>query len=251
MNMCDNVFQNNCAIFAATLTGKPIKKTSDSTSIRNREGLVSWYRQGFHRFIFRPCDAGLVGLDLDCKNGKDGIGEYQAITNTDPRSLPFYVITPSGGIHLYFKTNQIFISNEIAAGVEVKSKSFITLPGSRSNKGAYYAQGNPSDIEPLPESLRRVLVPYFREQPVINRQLSSDITIDFEKMESILERQGHVPSPGGRNRYVFKLSLFAARQGKDRDSVQSYLMKYAGSDFPLSEIRTTVRSAYRIVGGVR
>ena len=43
---------------------------------------------------------GIVVLDVDCKNGKDG---YQVLSMLDEIPNTFTVKTPNGGLHYYFK----------------------------------------------------------------------------------------------------------------------------------------------------
>jgi hypothetical protein len=117
--------------------------------------------KGIQRFDFRPADYGFLCLDIDCKDGKNGIADLYGLfaawgksrdtlpaTLRDiPGSFPCYVYTPSSGIHLYFRyqgTKDIggTFTKEIKS-VEIKTGGrTITIPGSRKPGGEYVLHGS-------------------------------------------------------------------------------------------------------------
>jgi hypothetical protein len=109
--------------------------------------------------------SGLVIIDLDVKDGKDGPGELrrlQTIHGGLPRTLA--VMTPSRGVHFYFKAPAgVDIRNsvgEIAPGIDVRGGradgshgGVIPLPPSPGTKGGRYEWWGdyPGDFKALPE----------------------------------------------------------------------------------------------------
>lgn len=89
----------------------------------------------------------LVVLDLDRKDGLDGVAQLAALAAEQGRAWPdtFTVVTPSGGQHLYFTAPAWNIVNTIktfAAGIDVRapgrvSGGYVVGPGSMIGGRAY------------------------------------------------------------------------------------------------------------------
>ena len=81
---------------------------------------------------------GLTILDLDRKNGVDGVESFRRMTL--PCSTRAVVRTPTGGFHLYFRTwNKILPSPiGILPGIDIRSNgAYVIAPGSISDFGSY------------------------------------------------------------------------------------------------------------------
>jgi hypothetical protein len=106
----------------ATIAAKEAWATAFTTDMKIidalRTGEDSRAKGRITRLYFLPERAGLLCLDIDRKNGKDGIEEFYSWTERTagkprhllrrflqdiPKHFPCYVETPSGGLHLYFK----------------------------------------------------------------------------------------------------------------------------------------------------
>jgi len=243
---------------AITETGQPIAKYTKVRGIRSTNDLKIAWGKGYKRFVHVPCRAGLIALDIDVKNNRNGMQSLEVYCQNKGMSFQgllkdtSFTNTPNGGLHVNFKySGEPVLNNEILEGVEVKYSNLITAPGSISDKGLYEALRNLTDSQTFPTFLQDLLVPRYKqaEEQKNNQTFSSDITLD--KIESVLFSQGHRPESGQRNRYAFNFSMFAAKKGKDRDIVTNYLLKYKSSDFPECEIKSTVKSAYLIKGNAR
>jgi hypothetical protein len=239
------LFARGAILYPATADGRPLRKISESLAIRSMAELEKWISRGITRFIFRPCDAGLLGLDADRKNGKDGVVELIAMIGVEPL---FYIMTPSGGRHYYFLTdNQDHVSAEIRRGLEVKSRAFITVAASVSNKGEYVAHGSPSDIGPIPAGLMpHLVIRDERREPAgdIIRRFNGSMTLD--RIACILQGQGISPVKGGRHQYAFQFTRFAKKRGHTPDEITGYLLhEMAGSGYGRGDIRATVQSLFR------
>lgn len=235
-------------------TGAPIFKYTKESGIKNPDELKKYLSKDFSRFVCVPGRNEKITLDIDVKgnrNGKQSLIDYcnsKGLNYKDVFKNTPHTKTPGGGVHLYYGyTGEPVLNNEILPGVEVKYSNLITAPGSESHKGKYFFCGDISNCKELPSFLKALLLPRYPQQQERNyNNISSDISL--AKIESILFSQGHTPTPGGRNRYAFKFATFAAKQGKHRDTVIEYLLKYHSPDFPVYEIKNAVRSAFQIRG---
>ena len=242
------IFTRNGIIYPANLNGHPINKLSDKIEIRNFNDLTKWKNRNIRRFIFRPVSAGLIGIDLDRKSGRDGISELQNIIGDLPSAYP-RTITPSDGRHIYFLSdNRDYVSCELRdrPGIEIKYRALLTLPGSVKDYGQYEFIGNPAEIQTIPEALKTIL-PVIQPQEQANRrpQPFKQNSLSLDKISNILEKQGTHPINGNRNHYAFSFSKYARKQGYDPDDIKNYLSFLIDQDFTDREISATVRSAYR------
>jgi hypothetical protein len=91
---------------------------------------------------------GVAVLDLDAKDGKDGIAAAQALGLNPDTASDFVVRTPSGGLHLYFQYRDgLRVSaSEIAPGIDVRGEGgYVVAPGAVSVRGAYEPHGDLAD----------------------------------------------------------------------------------------------------------
>lgn len=137
-------------------TGGFYKATTDADRIR------SWWTQWPDALIGMPTGpaSGVDVLDLDLKNGKDG---FAALPGWRDRS-PVIVWTPSGGAHLWFKSDGTIpsTSGKIAPGIDTRGMGgYAIVPPSWNGKAAYYfANGNEGmrhELPPFPADLRAQL----------------------------------------------------------------------------------------------
>lgn len=98
---------------------------------------------------------GLIVLDLDCKNGKDGFASLEAAGV--PRELldqTFTVLTPGNGLHAYFRS-----STPVKSGVDVFGKGsgvdlrgeggYVVAPPSQIN-GRFYRRSHEDGTDEVP-----------------------------------------------------------------------------------------------------
>ena len=247
MTFSELIFQRNGYVIPAHPDGKPRFRDTEEHRLRSRGQLAAEYRNGVRRFIFPPSSARMVGVDLDVKGGKNGIEAFRETTGVDPRD-GFHTKTPSGGVHVYFFTDGIdYVSAEIRPGIEIKGRAFITLPGSRSDRGAYTPHGDVSEIVELPAALAAIL-PIRRPEPLPVRPANVE-ALPLARIFETVVSQGTAPLAGSRNQFIFSFARFARRKGHNLESVVHYLSSFASADFSTREIWSTVRSAWR--GGSR
>lgn len=99
------------------------------------ETILDWWRRWPLAMIGMPTGkrSGVVVLDIDRKNGVDGLANLRAV-GIDPFALsPVIAATPSGGLHVFMKyTGPLKNSASLlAAGVDVRGDGgFVVLPPS-------------------------------------------------------------------------------------------------------------------------
>jgi hypothetical protein len=104
--------------------------TTDAGTIR------SWWQRWPLAMIGMPTGAasGVLVVDVDRKNGIDGLANLSAMGIDPFRDTTLVVETPSGGFHFYFKYDprSPVKAGAIAPGVEVRAEGgFVVIPPSR------------------------------------------------------------------------------------------------------------------------
>lgn len=87
-----------------------------------------------------PHLAGCFVLDLDRKNGKDGLAELAKLAEAHGFDIPdtLVVETPSGGLHIYLAGEAANSADKIAPGIDVRGRGgYVLAPGSLINGKPY------------------------------------------------------------------------------------------------------------------
>ncbi|MFF4566195.1 bifunctional DNA primase/polymerase [Streptomyces sp. NPDC001435] len=117
------------------------------------------------------CGAGplpLVGIDLDRKNGVDGVEELLQLAERQGFTIPrtVTVCTPSGGLHLWFTgpagTSVPNSVGRLGPGIDVRgTRGYLVGPGSRGKAGEYTIHPSVTEptVHPIPEQLLQLLMP--------------------------------------------------------------------------------------------
>ncbi|MEV7983342.1 bifunctional DNA primase/polymerase [Streptomyces sp. NPDC086519] len=114
------------------------------------------------------CGARLVGLDLDRKEGVDGVATLNRLAGRHGFDVPrtTTVCTPSGGFHLWLAVpGGTIVPNsvgKVGPGIDVRSsRGYLVGPGSIGRKGEYILHPKTGYIEPqpIPEQLLTLMLP--------------------------------------------------------------------------------------------
>ncbi|MFF4360866.1 bifunctional DNA primase/polymerase [Streptomyces sp. NPDC001604] len=118
------------------------------------------------------CGAGplpLIGIDLDRKNGVDGVEQLLQLAAKHGFTIPqtVTVCTPSGGLHLWFTgpagTSVPNSASRVAPGIDVRgTRGYLVGPGSRGRTGEYvihHITTTEPTVHPIPEQLLQLLIP--------------------------------------------------------------------------------------------
>ncbi|MFE2412455.1 bifunctional DNA primase/polymerase [Kitasatospora sp. NPDC059408] len=110
----------------------------------------------------------LIGLDLDRKNGLDGVADLDRLAAEHGFTVPTTatVATPTGGLHLWVAapSDAVFPNSAhmVAPGIDVRGPAgYLVGPGSLGTAGRYgFAPGtDPTTIAPCPPELLALLTP--------------------------------------------------------------------------------------------
>ncbi|MER5507176.1 bifunctional DNA primase/polymerase [Streptomyces sp. NPDC002766] len=117
------------------------------------------------------CGAGplpLVGLDLDRKNGVDGVAQLLTLAEQHGFTIPktVTVCTPSGGLHLWLTgpagAHIPNSASKLGPGIDVRgTRGYLVGPGSRGRTGEYIVHPAITEptVHPIPQRLLRLLSP--------------------------------------------------------------------------------------------
>lgn len=144
-------------------------------------------RQGFEQAPHAAgygvaCDGRLVGLDLDRKNGVDGVATLNQLAAEHGFEIPrtLTVCTPSGGFHLWLTVPEgVAVPNSVGRlgdGMDVRStRGYLVGPGSLGKGGEYTFHPDLGYVvpQPVPDALLRLMqpppAPPVRPQPELLR----------------------------------------------------------------------------------
>lgn len=108
----------------------------------------------------------LIGVDLDVKHGRDGVGALRSLAAEHGFTLPetVTVLTPSGGRHLWLTApgpvpNSV---GRLAPGIDIRGEGgYVVGPGSRTLAGRYLLAPGSADapLAAAPAALLRLAAP--------------------------------------------------------------------------------------------
>jgi hypothetical protein len=126
--------------------------TTDAGVIR------SWWTRWSEASIGIDCGKSkLVVVDLDVKDGKDGPGEWKKLTDGKAVPATFYVRTPSGGWHLWFRdpdSKYNLSADKVAPGVDIRAVGgLVVAPGSDGYTWLAEAPLSLDDVPAMPDGI--------------------------------------------------------------------------------------------------
>ncbi|MCL4188847.1 MAG: AAA family ATPase [Rhodobacteraceae bacterium] len=155
-------------VFPAGPDKRPLVKDWQARATADPGAIRRWWRKWPDAMPALPMGrrSGLAVLDVDRKNGKDGMAALRKLGH-DPAALsPVTIATPSGGLHAYFRWPEGMGNSPagMPAGVDVRAAGgYVIAPGARGLKGRYRAKGDdlvdlllvgPEMLPEWPEALR-------------------------------------------------------------------------------------------------
>lgn len=130
--------------------------TTDPEQIERLFNKAWTYNQNLNVGI-HPGPSGFVAVDLDMKDGKDGIQSWQEAGGTLEAPA---TTTPSGGLHLWYRQPEETIGtrNGCLEGVDIKGwGGYVVAPGSKIATGEYVLTGNIANAPQLPPQVLPLL----------------------------------------------------------------------------------------------
>lgn len=155
------------AVFPCRADKTPLLKDWPNRASTDEKVIRGWWRQFPTAVPAIACGAsGLLVVDCDRKNGKDGVAEWLRLCATnelDPVACPI-IETPSGGQHYYFRqlpgSPLGNTASRIGGGIDTRGAGgYVIAPGAMLTDGRCYRllSGALDDIPPLHEGLRDYL----------------------------------------------------------------------------------------------
>jgi hypothetical protein len=240
--------------------GRPGHGVHDATN--DLDTVASLFAQAPHATGYGiACGRGpepLVGIDLDRKNGVDGVAGLQRLAGEHDFEVPrtVTVCTPSGGFHLWFTGPAgVKVPNSagrLAPGIDVRGTAgYLVGPGSVTPAGTYGLHPDLPEptVYPIPASLLRLILPPVPVRPVPVRRGATRLGHRMLGLvRTVLEAH-----PGERNGRLFWAAckaFEAAQTGQaDADAVERALVEAALSvGLDEREARATIASAQRTAG---
>lgn len=218
------------------------------------------------RFMFEPARLGFIVLDLDRKNGKDGVADLLAcfagkplpvpLTDLDNGSHPCTVHTPSGGLHLYYRApGKCYSKTNLTPSGAVElfnTGSRITAPGSMKDGKSYTLQGSFEQAPPwtltmdaLVQSIKeerdkkdkaRAALAALRPPMAEKQKASLDLIMEWKQKDN--------PGAGRHDLCLYFATTALTRYGYTQGDVIAYLESH-----PATAGHTELRAVVKSIGG--
>ena len=159
---------------------------------------------------------GLVGIDIDVKNGKDGWTELQKILkqhNSD-QIISLIQATPSGGLHIILKVKDSSVitgvADALSVGIDIRSDGNLLVGGgSENDKGIYRVFGHP--IVNASDWLESLLIGKANWVKPIIKRIQTEATFN----------------QGERNKSCLAYSVLLNRQGCTKEEFKNKMTEFA------------------------
>jgi hypothetical protein len=118
----------------------------------------------------------LTVVDLDVKAGTDGVAIFSDLCDRHAQPWPdtFSVLTPSGGLHLYFAGTQGSSHNRLGPGIDIKSRGGYVLCPTSTVNGFDYRPTNYGPVIGFPDWLAELCRPPASKAPVPDQPVNPD-----------------------------------------------------------------------------
>lgn len=193
--------------------------------------------------------SGLMVLDVDMKNGKDG---EQSLAELNISTKTFTVATPSNGRHLYYVGEGKTGKDDLGKGLDTRSTGgYVVIPGSVC-EGKSYRIVDDSPLQPMPDKMAQILATK-KADPERRAQVLCDLDLDHNVDTAINYLTNTAPEAlqGDRDNTCYEVACrirdFGISREKARELIQEYYVHKVQltSDFSFSELDWKVRSAYQ------
>ena len=226
-------------------TKRPVWKgwTQDATSDPERIREI-WSERDYNIGVLTG--NGLIVVDVDVKNGKDGLMSFMML------GLPadtLCVETPSGGFHYYYEGPDVANSSgKIGEGLDVRGKNgFVIAPGSTLGAGGLYKRLDGDGLRSVGDNFVNLCgTPRERSTDVIDVELDDPAAVAFAQ-QWLDQRPGAVEGAGGdihTYRTAAKLRDFGLSEQRALDLLAECWNRNCQPPWGDDELRTKVANAY-------
>ncbi|MEX2973948.1 bifunctional DNA primase/polymerase [Streptomyces sp. C184] len=219
--------------------------STDPLTIRRMFATAPW-ATGYGIACGRPPHH-LIGIDLDTKNGADGLTALRFLAEQHDFPIPptVTVLTPSGGRHLWFTgppsppvPNS---AGRLAPGIDVRGTAgYLVGPGSVTTGGRYaHAPHTPRHPAPLPGALLDLLL---APPPSAHREPQPDVA---PQHAAALIRFVRTAPDGQRNARLFWAACRAHEAGLGQELAARLTQAARDTGLSAHEAHATIASAAR------
>ena len=163
MNIAKQFWDTDSSIFPCIPnTKKPLTPHGYKDASNDPEIIDKWWRQNPTANIGLPTGAinNLVVVDVDVKNGSNGLSSLKALQSDVGELITYTVNTPSGGLHYFFQPPNEPIKNRVnfRDGIDIRGDGgYVLAVGSSIDGNEYTPVDETQTINPLPALLRDLL----------------------------------------------------------------------------------------------
>ncbi len=217
------------APYCIPLTKKltPALKEWPKKSSNDKEQHRKWAEAGYN-FGIDTGKTKLIVVDLDVKNGPNGIKSWQELCAQNGGEPETYTVqTKSGGLHLYFKGKtrcSTSAHNGLGPGIDIRSQGgYVVCPPSPGYKVIKEIQ-----ILDAPQWLKdRLPLPKSEKHRDDSDQqiVPKDDPIEVERAESAMQNLTP-PEKGNRNNFLYELALGMRDRGLSEEKIAEILTEY-------------------------
>lgn len=215
----------------------PLTKNGLKDATTDLDQIGSWAKKfpAANLGIRTGAEAGIVVIDLDVKNGENGV---QALTEAfGDLPVTLTATTPSGGLHLYFEHpgSQTPNRTDVLPGVDFRGDEGYVLAAPSTIKGVAYEFTDDLDPAPLPPEFQTLLE---KKQHKLGTGKAG--TSSSPSMEGVAE--------GSRDVEIFRYAASLRARGLAREEATHLVLKKAKActpPFPPDEALKKVDSAWK------
>ncbi|MDP9608808.1 bifunctional DNA primase/polymerase [Streptomyces demainii] len=198
----------------------------------------------------------LIGVDLDRKNGLDGVAALRDLAHKHGFDLPgtVTIATPSGGLHLWLSGPAGVVvpnsASRLGPGIDIRGTGgYLVGPGSWTPAGVYRVLAHSTPVpQPVPAALLQLLLPPpAQERP---RPAPSAGCGTSSQASDALVRFVRDSPEGQLNNRLYWAACRAFESGEEADSVAAELLAAAcAAGHPERGAARTIASARSRVAG--
>lgn len=185
----------------------------------------------------------LVVVDVDVKNGADGMASLKQLQDECGEFNTRIVHTPSGGLHFYFSypddANTIKNRTNMKPGIDIRADGgYVIAPGSSIGGNYYEFDDEYKEISELPQNLLEMLT-----------NSSSSVRVGFNDYEVSAGEVTYGVEQGSRNHSVFRLASKLRGEDVPLDVAKNQILIAAHNcnpSLPESEALRCLDSAYSL-----
>lgn len=182
-----NLAARGFRVFPVAPNGKtPLVRDWPNAATRDTSKIETWWEQhpGANVGVLagRFKDGALVVIDLDRKNGKDGVAAFEQLARDNGANIPetLSATTPSGGKHLFFVAAESYgnSAGALGPGIDVRGVGgYVVGSGSVIGEQRYAWDDPETPIAPCPGWLAALLKP---RAPTAPRTVVASTDLDLE-----------------------------------------------------------------------